>query len=407
MPRTQSLKAAVRTVVLTSALILPAGVASHFAGGSPPVQAAVLAMDSYSGGPSKRDMAYQDAIFIGEVVAANGAIDVTEDFDASLPMALPAYAVDVETTLKGEVVGRINVGVMETMLADEMGTQFEVGKRYLISATKLTADKSYAITEGFDNIEIGSDYGEATLIAEFKILIELVEREHWEELAEEDAIFIGRVVAEISRDTIVQPESYPILVARYAVDVETALKGAVEDRVDVSVLWADLTGTDAVEVGRRYLFAAAGPWWDGAYTIQEGYHNIPIADDQAAATLVTEFTQLVEDDRRYPPPVEPYDPCFYMASPPTLEIEPTEGRAGSIVHVMAGNLVTPDTFIFWEDADHDYVDSEILPVRADCTMDEEVTVPVDAQLGRYEIIVEGAVGFTAGATFEVIDRELH
>jgi hypothetical protein len=89
---------------------------------------------------------------------------------------LPIYAVDVETSLKGEAQGQVRVAVLESESAEELGGDpVVVGDRYLFAAEG-PEDGLYWIDEGLGSLRIASDAEAAEVIDQYEDIIAQVEQ---------------------------------------------------------------------------------------------------------------------------------------------------------------------------------------------------------------------------------------
>ena len=120
-----------------------------------------------SAGTVEENRALQPEIFVGRVAAHEGEIDLgIED-----PFILPIYAVDIETSLKGQAQGRVRLTVLEAESPEDLGgSPVVVGDRYLFAAEG--PDQGlYWIDEGLDSLRIASDDEAAAVIAQYQQLI--------------------------------------------------------------------------------------------------------------------------------------------------------------------------------------------------------------------------------------------
>lgn len=220
-------------------------------------------------------------------------------------------------------------------------------------------------------------------------------------------IFLGRVVTRDGEANAAEPESDPLIVPAFKVDVETTLKGEAAGQIRLAVYMSEFTDElegGPIEIGGRYLFAASEPGeTDQTYFIVEGDGNIPIASDEEAAALIAEFELLIDEYPQRSGPSEPgeeIDPCDTLVANPTIDIDPNQGKPGRTVRVTARRLAAPEAGIWWRNLQNL---AAIGTVRADCTMTEQITVPRDARPGRYDIIVIDARGLRVEERFHVVD----
>lgn len=115
----------------------------------------------------EENRALKSNVFVGRVVASDGEIDVgIED-----PFLVPIYAVDVETSLKGQAQGRVRVSVTSSGSPEDLGgDEVVVGDRYLF-AGEGPAQGLYWIDEGLGSLRIADDEEARAVIAQYQQLI--------------------------------------------------------------------------------------------------------------------------------------------------------------------------------------------------------------------------------------------
>lgn len=125
-----------------------------------------------SGGTVEEERALKSAVFVGRVTEREGEIDI----GLEEPFLLPIYAVDVETSLKGEAQGQVRLAVLESESPEELGGHpVVVGVRYLFAAEG-PEEGLYWIDEGLGSLRIASDAEAAEVIDFYQRLIVEVEQ---------------------------------------------------------------------------------------------------------------------------------------------------------------------------------------------------------------------------------------
>jgi hypothetical protein len=128
---------------------------------------------SSDGNSLEESRALKSVVFVGEVTDRDGEVDIGEE---GYPFVLPVFAVDVETSLKGDVQGRIRLAVMQFDTPEEYGGDaVEIGERFLF-AGEGPEEGLYWIDEGLGSIHIASDTEAAELIDLYTQLISQVEQ---------------------------------------------------------------------------------------------------------------------------------------------------------------------------------------------------------------------------------------
>ena len=90
---------------------------------------------------------------------------------------MPIYAVDIETSLKGQAQGSVRLAVLKSEPPEELGgSPVVVGDRYLFAAEG--PDQGlYWIDEGLGSLRIANDDEAAAVIAQYEQLITQVEQD--------------------------------------------------------------------------------------------------------------------------------------------------------------------------------------------------------------------------------------
>lgn len=103
-------------LALSTMLLLPHRVTELTPRGTTRLMAADIA--SSGDYTIEQTRALKAAVFVGRVIERDGEVDIG---DAGFPFVVPIYAVDVETTLKGDTQGRVWLAVVEIDVPEAYG----------------------------------------------------------------------------------------------------------------------------------------------------------------------------------------------------------------------------------------------------------------------------------------------
>lgn len=113
-------------------------------------------------------------IFVGRVVKFLNSRDIREP----IPFVTnaPFFAVDVERTIKGNAVGRVEVGVVGVGFGPKGAGALDVGELYLFAALNPMSPGVYSVDDGFGNLPLASMREAEARADEFEGLVIEAER---------------------------------------------------------------------------------------------------------------------------------------------------------------------------------------------------------------------------------------
>ena len=226
-------------------------------------------------------------------------------------------------------------------------------------------------------------------------------------------IFFGRVAEVVDVGTF--PGELNLTYVVYEVDVESTLRHILEDgpegraaegRVRIEVSGIDLPvkakGRSApLVVGERYMLFAGLDLGNG-YIVDSEVGFLLVGDDKEAAKLRETFAPLiVQEQKRERAALTTLAETARQApkTPPTAEISPDSGPAGSEVVVSGSGFTQGTVLILWDESNP--LELPQVQVQPDGTFSLTFAVPKGLAPGPQKLSVEGTGSDVVELRFDV------